>query len=322
MNTIAFLTNVGGIGKTSLVYHLAWMYAELGVSVIAADLDLLTNLTGMFVDDERLETLWPDGPHTETILGAIQPLMSGTKNVASPHVETISSNLGLLVGDPGLLAWEDELAARWREGLYGEPGALAALSAIWGVIEQAATQRDASLVLIDVGPNLGAVNRAALLAAEQVVFPVTPDLYSLEGLRNVGPVVRRWRQEWLESRERNSVVDSSMPSDAMTPAGYVLIEHAARLDRPLQAYDRVMKRIPTDYREMVLDEAPASPIDVKSDPLCLAALRHFREARKPMFLLKPADGALGGHARAVQECYKDFRELAQTLADGCGVPIS
>lgn len=38
MKTIAFFNNKGGVGQTSLVYHLAWMYADLGVSVVAADL--------------------------------------------------------------------------------------------------------------------------------------------------------------------------------------------------------------------------------------------------------------------------------------------
>jgi Mrp family chromosome partitioning ATPase len=36
---IAFFNNKGGVGKTSLVYHLAWMYAELGVPVVAADFE-------------------------------------------------------------------------------------------------------------------------------------------------------------------------------------------------------------------------------------------------------------------------------------------
>ena len=87
MKTIAFFNNKGGVGKTSLVYHLAWMYADLGLSVVAADLDPQANLTSMFLDDDRLEALWPDDEHTETLFGALQPLLEGTGDVAEPHVE-------------------------------------------------------------------------------------------------------------------------------------------------------------------------------------------------------------------------------------------
>ena len=45
----------------------------------------------------------------------------------------------------------------------------------------------ADLVLIDVGPNLGALNHAALVVAEDVVIPLAPDLYSLQGLCNLRP---------------------------------------------------------------------------------------------------------------------------------------
>ena len=44
------------------------------------------------------------------------------------------------------------------------------LSAIWRILEQAAQERDASLVLIDIGPNLGALNRAALQAARDEIW--------------------------------------------------------------------------------------------------------------------------------------------------------
>lgn len=39
MKTIAFFNNKGGVGKTSLVYHLAWMFADHGVKTLAVDLD-------------------------------------------------------------------------------------------------------------------------------------------------------------------------------------------------------------------------------------------------------------------------------------------
>jgi chromosome partitioning protein len=129
-----------------------------------------------------------------------------------------------------------------------------------------------------------------LIAAEHVVIPLAPDLYSLQGLRNLGPALRRWRHEWSERRLRNPVQGLSIPSGAMTPSGYILMQHAVRLDRPVKAYDRWMARIPAVYREAVLNEAAGAPVEVKNDPHCLAALKHYRslmplaqEARKPMF---------------------------------------
>jgi hypothetical protein len=37
------------------------------------------------------------------------------------------------------------------------------------------------------------------------------------------------------------------------------------------------------------------------------------EARKPIFLLKSADGAIGAHSYAVQDAYKDYRALAKKI---------
>ena len=329
MKTIVFFNNKGGVGKTSLVYHLAWMYANLGLAVLAADLDPQANLTSMFLDEERMEALWPDGPHPQTIFGALQPLLDGTGDIGQPHVEPIADRIGLLVGDLALSASEDELSSQWPDCLDRKPRAFRVLSAFWRLLEQAAQQREASLVLIDVGPNLGAINRAALIAAQHVVIPLAPDLYSLQGLKNLGPTLRRWRGEWDERRRRNPVEGLSLPTGAMLPTGYVVMQHAVRLDRPVKAYDRWMARIPAVYREAVLDEsAGAAPQTVAEDRYCVAALRHYRslmplaqEARKPMFLLRPADGAIGGHAQAVQECYRDYRDLAQHIAERCEMPL-
>ena len=57
VRTIAFFNNKGGVGKTTLVQHLAWMYAELGLSVVAADLDPQANLSAVLLDEDRLEAL-------------------------------------------------------------------------------------------------------------------------------------------------------------------------------------------------------------------------------------------------------------------------
>jgi hypothetical protein len=43
-----------------------------------------------------------------------------------------------------------------------------------------------------------------------------------------------------------------------------------------------------------------------------------QEARKPIFFLKPADGAFGGHFIAAQEAYGDFRRLADRIETRMG----
>jgi cellulose biosynthesis protein BcsQ len=182
------------------------------------------------------------------------------------------------------------------------------------------------LVLIDVGPNLGAINRAALVASEHVVIPLASDLYSLQGLRNLGPQLRQWRQAWEELRMKCPDPGLPVPSGGIRPAGYVVMQHATRADRPAKAYLRWMDRIPNEYRRSVISEPEEPNVRVESDPHCLAALKHYRslmpmamEARKPVFMLKPADGAIGAHAQAVRDCYMDFQALAEKILARVGV---
>ena len=63
---IAFFNNKGGVGKTSLVYHIAWMMTELELRVVAADLDPQGNLSAAFLDEDKLEELWPENTHPNT----------------------------------------------------------------------------------------------------------------------------------------------------------------------------------------------------------------------------------------------------------------
>ncbi len=285
MTAVAFFNNKGGVGKTSLVYHLAWMCADLGVCVVAADLDPQANLVyhlawmcadlgvcvvaadldpqanlaGMFLADRDADDLWTPDPPRETIHGALTPLLRGTGDVAPPAVMSPWPPLGLVAGDLALSEAEDELSSQWPQCLDGGERAFRVITALSRVLGRAREQAEADLVLIDVGPNLGAINRAALIAADFVVVPLASDLFSLQGLRNLGPTLRRWRKQWksrlARAREISGLEGLGMPSGAMEPIGYVVLQHAVRLDRPVRAYARWMDAIHGEYRRSVLDES-------------------------------------------------------------------
>ena len=329
MTSIAVFNSKRGVGTTSLVYHLAWMYANLDYNVVVADLDPQANLTSMFLEDEELEHLWDDDGTGGTIYSSLRPLLERTGDVTRPLVAQPSSGIALVPGDMLLSGAEDELGSNWPGCLDVKPRAFRVLSAIWRVLRMAADEFRGDLILLDVGPNIGALNRAALVSADYVVVPLAPDLHSLQGLRKLGPTLNRWRQGWLERRERNPLSDLDLPGGGMQPIGYVVLQHAVRLNRPVKAYERWMERIPGAYRDSVVGRAEQPSPAMEEDSHCLATLKHFRslmplaqEARKPMFALKPADGAIGGHASAVRGCYHDIRALAREVARRCAITPS
>ena len=84
MKTIAFFNNKGGVGKTSLVYHVAWMLGLLGHRVLAVDLDPQANLTSMFLPEERLEEIWEQSPRP-TLYGAVSPQFRGSATSPRPR---------------------------------------------------------------------------------------------------------------------------------------------------------------------------------------------------------------------------------------------
>lgn len=324
MKTIAFFNNKGGVGKTSLVYHLAWMFADHGIKTLAVDFDPQANLTAMFLDEERLESLWPDNEHPDTVYGSIRPILRGIGDIAPPHVEKIHQKLGLIAGDLGLSRFEDKLSDAWPRCHNRDESAFRTMTAFHRLV-QSGTDWGAELVLIDVGPNLGAINRSALIASDQVCLPLAPDLFSLQGLKNLGPTLREWRAVWSDLLTK-APSDLSLPKGTMQPIGYIVMQHSLLDSRPVKAYKRWMDRIPDVYREVVLDEDRQDIPSVAHDPYCLSQLKHYRslmpmamEARKPMFFLKAADGAIGAHSEAVRSCYKDFFALASRIAANAGI---
>lgn len=326
MKTIAFFNNKGGVGKTTLVYHVAWMLAEQGYTVLAVDLDPQANLTSMFLDEEALEGLWLGNDQSEevrTIYRAINLLRRGLGDIRSvtPWAIPGSERLYLVPGDLALSDFESDLAEQWPKCLDREERAFRVTSSLARIVVDAARRCQADLALVDVGPNLGAINRTALIASDAVVIPLGPDIYSLQGLKNMGPRLRAWRRDWEERKSRNPAADLVLPEGGMEPIGYAMLRHAIRLKGPTSWFGKWIAKMPEGYLRSVLDDNDTVPASVDEDKNCLGLVRDYKslmpmaqEANKPMFLLKPADGAIGGHQKAVLDCYKDFKQLSLEIA--------
>lgn len=319
MKTITFFNNKGGVGKTSLLYHSAHMFAELGKRVLAVDLDPQTNLSQMFLEEERFLDIVEEG---KTIKHALKLIEKKQGDIVEAHIEKINDRLFLLPGDLELSLIEDKLSKEWYECLTGEWYPFALQSAFYRIIKQAAKKFNIDYVFIDVGPNFGAINRASLISSDYLIVPCTADLFSLKGLSNIGERIESWAEEWKKRlhESKSDVKDLALPNESIFPLGYVLMQHGVSGNKPVKAYKKFADRIPEVFRKSFNLPLNTGQIAFENDPYCLAMVKHYSslmpmamEARKPIFSLKPADGAIGAHFHAVKSVYGDFEKLAKII---------
>jgi hypothetical protein len=311
MTSVALFNNKGGVGKTTLTYHLAHMLQRLGHRVLAVDLDPQANLTAQFLPEEAIASLWNETPvwpepgkspwlmeaikeNKGTVATAVEPIRQELGDISPLSPLVITDNLWLLAGDLELSRFEDKLSESWSKCFNGHEPSLRATTAFHRIIENARASVDAEFVLIDVGPNLGAINRAALLS------------------------LREWRSAWQDSVLPRVPDSIAAPRGTMKPLGYVIMQPIMRLDRPVQAYRRWLDRIPAAYASAVVGELGSEAgksyeVATLKNYQSLMPLAH--DARKPMFDLLTADGAIGSTQTYVKKCYQDFQSLARTLLE-------
>lgn len=80
---LTFFNNKGGVGKTSLIYHLAWMFASLRKRIVIVDLDPQANLTAAFLEEDRIEQIWHEQRPGTTIFQCVKPL-TGVGDISPP----------------------------------------------------------------------------------------------------------------------------------------------------------------------------------------------------------------------------------------------
>lgn len=336
MTIIAFFNASGGIGQTSLVYHLAWMYESIQVPVLVADLDPQANLTSRFLNTVQLDAHWGGAEDSrKSMYAALARLASRvqpeSREPPLPHWEEVSPGVTVIPGDLQLARVETKLSELWNKRSEFSDLVVQFLTEFRSVLHRTASENGAELVLLDVGPNLTALNRFALAVADTTVMPLGADLRSLYGLRAFGPTLWQWRREYtrfLKIRSDWPIGYPRMPEKHLFVAGYFVQDRAYYYDRPADLPDRWRDRVRREYERSIIHDPGVQEQGVSESARPLASIRYHtgllplaEDARKPMFRLTPADGVFDDQIREVTSSYQDFETVARRVAETCGVEI-
>lgn len=213
MKQIAIFNHKGGVAKTTMTFHLAWMLASMGKRVMVVDCDPQCNLTGIFlgeIDAEEypFESESPQKPMN--IRDAVRPafesrpyMISSTELFESPARE----GLYLLPGHVGLSEYESQLAVSHElsntlSALQNIPGAL------HHAIHLSGLTNNIDIALVDMSPSLGAINQNLLITSNAFIIPMAPDLFSSMALRSLARTLPKWA-EWGRKAAGNSILRSA-----------------------------------------------------------------------------------------------------------------
>ena len=325
MKKISIFNNKGGVGKTTYMYHVAHMLVQRELTVLMVDCDSQCNLTAYTLSDSQITRSW--GTDGNSIYRNIEPVYRTTGDIRQRAPSTVANARGplfIVPGDLRLSDFEDLLGDTWSAARGGSEPALRAQSAIHRYIEWAAQRVGADLVLIDLGPNLGALNRAVLASSDYFITPVAPDLFSIQGTENLGSKLQSWRRDWDLCNTSWNNAELSIPSGRPAYLGYVVQRHNIRsnatgMTEGWQIYGNDLERA---INENIVDKLTplGQVVDWEDADYKLGAIPNLHslipysmDAKKPIFFCNSSDGLRGAHIATARDSSQHFEEIVETL---------
>ena len=282
MKVISVFNNKGGVGKTTLTYHIGHALAELGNNVLMIDADPQCNLTIYSVEEEIIHDIWEkeDGFIDEgfelkkktltpeefnsinneprSLHYLVKPTEEGTGELESlPPPYKITPSLDIILGRLSLHLFEEKIAGRWTDLYRGEPLALRTITKIRELAERYSNIHSYDYVIVDTSPSLGALNKSVISTVDGFFIPALPDLFSLYGIKNIGKALAAWKEEFdiiyqLISTEKRK----NFPDRFVTFLGYT-IYNAKKYSNPnngwnlAEAHYNYAKQIPLTIKENI-----------------------------------------------------------------------
>lgn len=297
MKAISIFNNKGGVGKTTLTFHLGHALAELNKKVLIVDLDPQCNATILGMDEEALHSIWEaEDDFVEDFKSArekisekafsellskprsihflLKPAEDGTADLPNlPPPYRLATNIDLIPGRLTMHLYEDKIAGRWSEVYQGDPLAIRTVSTIRELANKYAAQYGYDVVIMDTSPSLGALNKVIISTTDGFLIPCMPDMFSLYGIRNIGNALTIWKKQFdtifhLLSAEKRK----SFPTSFVRLLGFTIYNAkkysgtkpwnlaTAHYNYAMQIPSAIERYIPTSLKDHIKSDVLAHPV--------------------------------------------------------------
>lgn len=265
---LVFVNNKGGVGKTTLSYNVGVSLAKKGYKTALVDLDPQTNLSKMTLGEDFLETdLFGsyDGNISKVLRGITDGLSDVDLTVKLTPTPKIQ-NLYLLPGSLYLSLYEDNLISAFGEAARGVKRGYTLTSAVDRFLNHKGLEDEIDVFIIDTSPTLGLLNRIILLGSDYFVVPMMPDRFSVQGIENLGNVLKKWKDEWKVSAKAlgGEIESQYLLSGEALFVGYIINSYNVYGKKPIKEHEAWIDKIPQKVKEHLSDKHSRNGLVEKS----------------------------------------------------------
>lgn len=341
MKSIVFFNNKGGVGKTTLSCNIAAYLSIHGKKrVLFIDADPQCNATQLICNDSLSEALYLSEERKDsTLLSVLKHIDAGDSSInenISPIVQDENDfKVSLIASHPRLSLSEDRFSTGWKDHLAGDLGGARVTNWFHRLLQL--YKDDFDLIIIDVGPSLGALNRCIILGCNFVFVPMGCDIFSLIGIDNISTWLSTWLSDYQIgmthlAKKTDRISEFGIIEDASQQArlaGYSIQQYVSKQfqggPRPVKAYDKIMQEIPSVVKDrlefMMPDNIEASKLSLGHVPYLYSSVPLSQTAHKPIFDLKGSDGIAGSQHKQVRTYQELMGSLCTNLLTNIGEAI-
>jgi cellulose biosynthesis protein BcsQ len=339
MKVLSFFNNKGGVGKTTLTCNLAAHLARSHHRVIVIDADPQCNATILTLGEDRAAPLYweadqsAERQQTTNLWSLLEPIEYGEPAVSGSirPIPKTTNRFGydLIPGHPRVSIIEDRLSQAWRDSLSGDVGGLRKTN--WVVTLRSHIESSYDLMILDLGPSLGSLNRSALLGSDYFLTPMGADIFSILGLRNISTWLREWTQAYLRGIEICAQTSPGSPERfglaTQLPilhgfVGYTVQAYIAKFKqgekRPTKAFERVTSSFQSEVsqylREFFADGVNIDNTLLGEVPNMYSLVPLAQSASSPIIDLRSSDGLVGSHYNQAKRYVEILNGVASSLA--------
>lgn len=321
MKAIAIFNNKGGVGKTTLLCNLAsFLSTNKGYKVIVVDADPQCNTSTYMLNEADFFNIYYKR-EAFTIDDIAVPLTKGQGYIQQiKPIRSDTFGVDLIPGNPRFSIAEDFLSKDWVDVLSSQIRGIRTNMMFFHLLTLCS---EYDYAFFDMGPSLGAINRAVLLACDYFITPMSSDIFSLLALENIGISINTWKKYFNQSVENINLTDKADLVGQKTICdikflGFVEQQYITKSvegqRQAVNSYERILAQIPAEIEKHIIGPINENRYNVDynigSIPNLYSIVPMSQTAHKPIFLLNSSDGVLGAHYKKVA----DYASLIDSIS--------